>query len=69
MTTLTMRCIKGDFVVTGPDVPPNAIQVAPRSKGLRATIHYPGSPIKQSGRDASKRRLGPHGRRMNQHDR
>ena len=26
MTTLTMRCIKGDFVITGPDVEPNRVK-------------------------------------------
>ena len=58
MTTLTMRYIKGDFVVTGPDVPPMRFKSRPEARDW-CKIHYPGSPIKQSGRDASKRRLGP----------
>jgi hypothetical protein len=33
MTTLTMRYIKGHFVVTGPDIEP-PVQDAPRGQGL-----------------------------------
>ena len=33
MTTLTMRYVRGHFVVTAPDIEP-VIQVAPRSKGV-----------------------------------
>jgi hypothetical protein len=44
MTTLTMRYIKGHFVVTSPDAPPMQVQVAPRSQGTGAKPHYPGSP-------------------------
>lgn len=39
MTTLTMRMIKGDFVVTGPDVGPMRFQPRPRlGTGARRTI-------------------------------
>jgi hypothetical protein len=32
MTTLTMRYIKGDFVVTGPDVPPMRFKSRPEAR-------------------------------------
>ena len=34
MTTLTLRYIKGDFVVTGSDIRATPVQDAPRGKGL-----------------------------------
>ena len=34
MTTLTLRYVKGDFVVTGPDIEPGPVQDAPRGQGL-----------------------------------
>ena len=34
MTTLTLRYIKGDFVVTGPDIEFSPVQDAPRGQGL-----------------------------------
>ena len=35
MTTLTMRYIKGDFVVTGPDVPPMQFKSRPEARDSR----------------------------------
>jgi hypothetical protein len=56
MTTLTMRYIKGDFVVTGPDVPPMRFKSRPEARDW-CKIHYPGSPIK---RNASRRAIRSH---------
>jgi hypothetical protein len=53
MTTFTMRYIKGHFVVTGPDVPPMQFKSRPEARDWCKT-HYPGSPIKESGRDARR---------------
>ena len=48
MTTLILRCIKSDFVVTGPDIEqPNSSPAEGRRIG--ATCNYPGSPIKEIG--------------------
>jgi hypothetical protein len=41
MTTLTMRLVKGDFIVTGPDVEPMKF----KSRRVRRTI-----PVRQSPR-------------------
>ena len=54
MTTLTMRYIKGDFVVTGPDIQPTRFKTRREAKDWCVT-HYPGSPIKKFGADAAKR--------------
>ena len=54
MTTLTMRYSKGHFVVTGPDVPPMRFKSRPEARDWRKA-HYPGSPITEIGRDASRR--------------
>jgi hypothetical protein len=48
MTTLTLRYIKGDFVVTGPDIKPNRFKSRPEAKDW-CVAHYPGSPIKEIG--------------------
>jgi hypothetical protein len=45
---------QGPFVVTGPDVPPLRFKSRPQARDW-CKMHYPGSPIKESGRDASKR--------------
>ena len=58
MTTLTMRYIKGDFVVTGPDVPPMQFKSRPEARDW-CKIHYPGSPIKQT-EYASRRAIRSH---------
>jgi hypothetical protein len=46
MTTLTMRMIKGDFVVTGPDVEPMKFKTR---REAREWAHHPGSPFKEVG--------------------
>jgi hypothetical protein len=48
MTTLTMRMIKGDFVVTGPDVEPMKFKSRPEARDWCKT-HHPGSPITEIG--------------------
>jgi hypothetical protein len=48
MTTLTMRYIKGHFVVTGPDIQPAKFKSRPEAKDWCRT-HYPGSPITEIG--------------------
>jgi hypothetical protein len=48
MTTLTMRYIKGDFVVTGPDIEPTRFKTRREAKDWCMT-HHPGSPIKEIG--------------------
>ena len=48
MTTLILRYIKGDFVVTGPDIEP--VQFKTRREAKDGCVaHYPGSPIKEIG--------------------
>jgi hypothetical protein len=54
MTTLTLRRIKDD-IVTGPDIEPAKFTNRREAKDWR-TAHYPGSPIKEIGADASERR-------------
>ena len=48
MTALTLRYIKGDFVVTGPDIEPIRFKTRREAKDWCVT-HYPGSPIKEIG--------------------
>ena len=48
MTTLTMRMIKGDFVVTGPDVEPMRFKSRAEARDWCKT-HHPGSPINEVG--------------------
>jgi hypothetical protein len=48
MTTLTLRYIKGDFVVTGPDIEPLRFKTRREAKEWCRT-HYPGSLIKEIG--------------------
>ena len=48
MTTLTMRVVKGDFIVTGPV----RIQTRPEARDWCKTRH-PGSPITEVGRGHS----------------
>ncbi len=60
MTTLTIRCIltirriKGDFIVTGPDIPPARFKSRREAKDW-CLKHYCGSPIQEVGADASSR--------------
>ena len=44
MTTLTMRRIKDDFIVTGPDIEPAKFKSRRDAKDSCAQ-HYPGLPI------------------------
>jgi hypothetical protein len=48
MTTLTIRYIKSDFVVTGPDIEPARFKTRLEAKDW-CVAHYPGSPIKEIG--------------------
>ena len=48
MTTLILRYIKGDFVVTGPDIEPLRFKTRREAKDWCRT-HYPGSLIKEIG--------------------
>jgi hypothetical protein len=50
MTTLTLHCIKGDFVVTGPDIEPAKFKSRREAKDWCAE-HHPGSPITKIGAD------------------
>jgi hypothetical protein len=53
MTTSTMRYLRGDFVVTGPDLSRTNSSPAARP-GTGARKHFPGSPVIEIGADASK---------------
>jgi hypothetical protein len=53
MTTLTLRRIKDEFIVTGSDVAPAKSKTRREAKDWCMT-HYPGSPIKEIGADASE---------------
>jgi hypothetical protein len=55
MTTLTLRRMKDDFIVTGPDIEPAKFKSRREAKDWCAQ-RYPGSPIKEHGADAAKRR-------------
>jgi hypothetical protein len=48
MTTLSMRYLRGDFVVTGPDIEPVRFKT-------RREAWVSGSPVKVAGADATKR--------------
>ena len=48
MTTLTMRLIKGHFIVSGPDVEPMKFKSRPEARDWCKT-HHPGSPITEVG--------------------
>ena len=54
MTTLTMRVVRGDFIVTGPDIEPMKFKSRREAKD-RCMTHHPGSPIKEVGAGAAKR--------------
>jgi hypothetical protein len=58
MTTLTMRMIKGNFVVTGPDVEPVKFKSRREARDWCAK-HHPGSPIEdRPGRASGPRSSG-----------
>ena len=48
MTTLTMRVVKGDFIVTGPDIAPMKFKSRPEARDWCKT-HHPGSPVTEIG--------------------
>ena len=48
MTTLTMRVVKGDFIVTGPDIAPMKFKSRPEARDWCRT-HHPSSPITEIG--------------------
>ena len=48
MTTLTMRLVKGDFIVTGPDVEPMKFKSRRVAQDL-CTAPHPVSPITEIG--------------------
>ena len=57
MTTLTIRMIKGNFVVTGPDVEPMKFKSRREARDWCAH-HHPGSPIEEIGpKGAAKQRI------------
>ena len=58
MTTLTMRRIKDDFIVTGPDIESAKFESRRDAKDCCAQ-HYLGSPIYEIGADSSSENPGP----------
>jgi hypothetical protein len=54
MTALAMRYIKGQFVVTGPDIEPVKFKSRREGKDWCQT-HYPGSPATEIGANAVMR--------------
>ena len=54
MSAITLRRIKDDFIVTGPDIAPAKFKSRREAKDWCAS-HYPGSPIHEIGADSSKR--------------
>ena len=68
MTTLSMRYLRGDFVVTGPDIEPVRFKTR-REAWVWCFQHHPGSPVKVVGADATKRAAkGKHRRRGEAND-
>ena len=55
MTTLTMRLVKGDFIVTGPDVEPMKFKSRREAKDLCVRRTIPARRSPRSGRAASAR--------------
>jgi hypothetical protein len=55
MTTLTLRRMKEDFVVTGFDIEPAKFKSRREAKDWCMT-HFPGAPIKETGANAIERR-------------
>jgi hypothetical protein len=52
MTTLTLRYIKGHFVVTGPDIEPTRFKTRREAKDW-CVAHYPARPAKRSVRSTA----------------
>jgi hypothetical protein len=55
MTTLTMRLIKGDFIVTGPDIEPMKFKSRREARDW-CKAHDPGSPISPGGKRAAAKK-------------
>ena len=53
MTTLTMRMIKGDFVVTGPDIAPMKFKSRREAKDW-CMVYHPASSITEIGPDGKR---------------
>ena len=58
MTTLTMRYMRGHFIVTAPDIEPVMFKSRHEAKDW-CTEHHPGSPIREVGANSSKRATKP----------
>ena len=58
MTTLTMRYMRGHFIVTGPDIEPVMFK-SRREAREWCTEHHAGSPIREVGANSSKQRPSP----------
>ena len=56
MTTLTMRVVRGDFIVTGPDIAPMKFKSRREAKDW-CTVYHPASSITEVG--PSRWRLVP----------
>ena len=54
MTTLTMRCIRGEFIIIGPDIEPMKFDSRREAKDW-CRWHHPRSLVIEIGRDASER--------------
>ena len=54
MTTLTMRCIRGEFIIIGPDIEPMKFGSRREAKDW-CRWHHPRSLVIEIGRDASER--------------
>jgi hypothetical protein len=48
MTTPTMRVVRGDFIITGPDIEPMKFKSRREAKDW-CKAHHPGSPITEIG--------------------
>ena len=55
MTTLTMRLVKGDFIVTGPDIAPMKFESRPEARDWCAQQH-PGSGGKRAAKQRPKQK-------------
>jgi hypothetical protein len=58
MTTLTMRYVRGHFVVTAPDIEPLMFKSRREARDWCAE-HHPGSPLREVGANSSKRATKP----------
>ena len=55
---MTMRYMRGHFIVTGPDIEPVMFKSHPEAREWCAE-HHPGSPIREVGANSSKRATKP----------